>query len=82
MIMLRKFLTMLRAIIAIYQRVTTSDGRGKDTQPWGHAVQRCLDVSRDTSDALRVIPDHQLEGADPMLISHIFIAARFLLGKR
>lgn len=71
--------TFNAAVIALYQRLTLPTMGEEGHGPWYHAIQRCLDACDDTTSALRLVPDQDLENVSPHLIPCIFVAARFFL---
>ncbi|KAF1952717.1 hypothetical protein CC80DRAFT_479097 [Byssothecium circinans] len=68
------------ATISLYQRLAIPPPGLEEAQgPWYHAIQRCLDACDSITTALRVMQDTHLENISPLIISCIFVAARFFL---
>ncbi|KAF2241666.1 hypothetical protein BU26DRAFT_524829 [Trematosphaeria pertusa] len=68
------------ATISLYQRLALPPSGLEEAQgPWYHAIQRCLDACDSITNVLRAMHDMNLENISPLIISCIFVAARFFL---
>ncbi|KAF2731017.1 hypothetical protein EJ04DRAFT_554997 [Polyplosphaeria fusca] len=72
--------TLDLATISLYQRLALPPPGLEEAQgPWYHAIQRCLDACDSLTSTLRTISDPHLETICPLIISSLFVAARFFL---